>query len=53
MPRVTCTNPVAPVYVVLLGRVVEAGETIDVTADQAKELLAQIGNWTIDKSGDK
>ena len=44
MPAITSTLPFSA-DVVLLNRIVEPGETVEVTDEQAKALLAQVGNW--------
>lgn len=43
--NITNTNPVGSVDVPLLGRVVDAGETIDVDPEIARQLLTQPANW--------
>jgi hypothetical protein len=44
MPSITSTIPFSA-DVVLLGRIVEPGETVEVTDEQAAALLDQVGNW--------
>lgn len=44
--QVTNVNPYGAVDVPLLGRTVDAGETVTVTDDQAAALLPQAINWT-------
>lgn len=43
------TNPISPVFLPLIGRVLEAGETFDVPDEQAANLLAQLGNYELVK----
>lgn len=47
MQSITSTLPFSA-DVVLLGRIVEPGETIEVTDEQAAALLEQADNWTTD-----
>lgn len=50
MPTLTNTNPLGAVDIPLLGRVVEAGETFEVTVEQAKQLGAPSDNFAIEKT---
>lgn len=45
MPRIRNVNPLGEVEVPLLGRVLGAGEVVEVTDEQAAVLLAQVGNY--------
>lgn len=45
MPKIRNTSPRGALDVPLLGRVVDAGEVTEVTADQAQRLLPQSDNW--------
>jgi hypothetical protein len=47
MQSITSTIPFSA-DVVLLGRIVEPGETVEVSDEQAAALLDQVGNWTTD-----
>lgn len=50
MPTIRNVSPVGDIDVPLLRRIVGAGETVDVTDDQATSLLDQPGNWKLVKS---
>ena len=43
--RIRNINPLGAVDVPLLGRIVEAGESVEVTGEQADLLLDQPTNW--------
>lgn len=45
MPKLKNTNPLGEVDVPLLGRVLEQDEEFDASPEQAKVLLAQVGNF--------
>lgn len=45
MPKIRNICPRGDLDVPLLGRVVEAGQVVDVTAEQAARLLPQVDNW--------
>ena len=45
MPKIRNVSPRGDLDVPLLGRVVEAGQTVDVTDEQAARLLPQVDNW--------
>lgn len=45
MPAIRNVNPIGDVEVPLLRRVVERGETVNVTDDHARRLLLQADNW--------
>lgn len=45
MPKIRNVSPYGDLDVPLLGRVVAAGEEVEVSAEQAKLLLAQETNW--------
>lgn len=49
MAKITNVSPIGDLDVPLLGRIVHAGETVEVTDDQAATLAAQASNWqTVD-----
>lgn len=52
MPKIKNTNPLGAVEVPLLGfRVLEPGETVEVTDEQAEKLLHQVDNYSpVDKA---
>lgn len=54
MAKITNVSPVGDLDVPLLGRIVHAGETVEVTDDQAATLAAQASNWqaVTDSQGD-
>jgi hypothetical protein len=43
--RITNTSPYGDLDIPLLGVIVEAGQTVDVTEDQARRLLPQVENY--------
>jgi hypothetical protein len=45
MPKLKNISPLGTIDVPLLRRVLDAGETVDVTADQARVLLLQPANY--------
>ena len=53
MPQIRNISPIGDLDVPLLGRVVHAGEAVDVTDEQAALLLAQPMNYEPVKAGSK
>lgn len=47
MAKITNVSPIGDLDVPLLGRIVHAGETVEVTDDQAATLAAQASNWQV------
>ena len=45
MPTIRNISPLGALDVPLLGRVVDAGEAVEVTDEQAAQLLPQAANW--------
>lgn len=45
MPQIRNVSPLGEVEIPLLGRVVGAGEVVEVTDEQAAVLLEQVGNY--------
>jgi hypothetical protein len=45
MPKIKNVSPLGDLEIPLLGRVVEAGETVEVTDEEAETLLAQPDNF--------
>jgi hypothetical protein len=47
MPTIRNISPIGALDVPLLRRIVGAGETVEVTDDQAERFLAQPANWEL------